>query len=213
MAESNNIVPADEQPRPKRRVSPNVGRPSKLTTETLAEYIKVLAVTCNGRIAAQRIGVAFGTICRWMAEGDKARSGIKREFYEGVLRAKADFLATTVAQHHRLSIGGIVKRPKLVEIPLENGAVQRTTQIQRGPDGEIIWEEHWIDPSERGMEWELSRLDPEIYANPANTAANVNDGVNIETPAMSELLKLYDNAPADLLSRCRPIVARDQAGD
>lgn len=46
---------------------------------------------------AQYLGIAESTFYRWLQEGEKAKHGLKREFFEAIKKAEAEAIARNVA--------------------------------------------------------------------------------------------------------------------
>lgn len=72
-------------------------RPSKFTPEARAAIIEAIAEGNTRAVAAACAGVDVSTFYRWMAEGEEALTGQRREFFEAVKKAEADAIAAMVA--------------------------------------------------------------------------------------------------------------------
>ncbi len=174
------------------------GRISLLTPELAKTFIETYKATRNVSASADRAGISVATYYVWMAKGRKAKSGPQREFFDGVTRARGDFMALLATRHHQIAVGGIIKKPKRVTLFTENGrpietslverapAVDENGQIILGPDGkpmpgEIVWEEHWQEADRAAMEWEMDRLDPETYVKQPDVAITNETNVSVAT--------------------------------
>lgn len=63
-------------------------RKSKLTDETQEIIVAALEAGCHDEAAYVAAGISHQTFYRWLAEGDKAKSGRKCEFRDAVTRAR-----------------------------------------------------------------------------------------------------------------------------
>lgn len=66
------------------------GRKTKLTPELIKEFEKWLKVGNYRKTVCDYLGIGETTFYRWMEEGEKAKSGLKREFRESVIKAEAE---------------------------------------------------------------------------------------------------------------------------
>lgn len=64
-------------------------RKTKLTKELMKEAEKLLRAGNYVSVICNYLGIAESTWYRWMEEGEKARSGLKREFWESIKRAES----------------------------------------------------------------------------------------------------------------------------
>ena len=67
------------------------GRKTKLTPKRQEKILKCVRAGMTYKAAAESAGIALETLCRWIARGEKAESGLFHEFYESVQEALADF--------------------------------------------------------------------------------------------------------------------------
>lgn len=74
-----------------------MGRKSKLTEERQERILQAIRAGNYIETAALHAGISEGTFHRWMQEGERAKTGKKREFYEAVKKARADAETRTVA--------------------------------------------------------------------------------------------------------------------
>ena len=65
------------------------GRRSKLTPELLQQIAAYARAGAFAWKAAQAVGIGTSTYYRWMEQGEKASSGLYRDFYETVTQAHA----------------------------------------------------------------------------------------------------------------------------
>jgi hypothetical protein len=75
-----------------------MARPTKLTPEVKERIVKAVRAGNYPEVAAQSAGISKATYYRWMSVGEKAVSGIQREFYEAVRDAEADAEVEVVAR-------------------------------------------------------------------------------------------------------------------
>jgi transposase len=74
-----------------------VARPTKLTPEVRDRVVAALRAGNYRGPSARASGISEATFHRWMKRGDKAKSGIYRDFHEEVLRAEAEAEVHAVA--------------------------------------------------------------------------------------------------------------------
>lgn len=65
------------------------GAKGKLTKELIAQVGASLAAHNSHKTTYELVGIAAETFYRWMREGEAARSGLRREFYETVKQSQA----------------------------------------------------------------------------------------------------------------------------
>ena len=65
------------------------GRKSKLTKELIEEAVKLIKVGNYAVVVANYLGIGETTWYRWLQEGEQAKSGLKREFWESIKKAEA----------------------------------------------------------------------------------------------------------------------------
>lgn len=87
---------------PKRR---GMGRESKLTKKLIKEFVAVLS-TSSTPIAtmAEAAGIGKTTFFRWMAGGEAATSGLQRDLWVAVTKARAAGTADTLAKMRALAL-------------------------------------------------------------------------------------------------------------
>ena len=66
-----------------------VGRSTKLTPAVVRRLVRSFKLGATDKIACGAAGIHPGTYYRWMQQGEQAKSGLHREFYETVTRAKS----------------------------------------------------------------------------------------------------------------------------
>ncbi len=66
-----------------------MGRKTKLTPELQQKAVQLIAAGNYVSVACQYLGVSESTWYRWMEEGEKAKSGKKREFWESIKKAES----------------------------------------------------------------------------------------------------------------------------
>jgi transposase len=74
-----------------------VARPTKLTPEVQDRIVAAIRAGNYAAPAARSAGVSEATFYRWMSRGERAKSGIYRDFHEAVRRAEADAEVHAVA--------------------------------------------------------------------------------------------------------------------
>ncbi len=81
-------------------------RKSKLTSELIKEAYKLVAAGNYIKDVYPILGIDESTWYRWLSEGEKAKSGLKREFYETIKKAEKDAIARNVALIQRAAQEG-----------------------------------------------------------------------------------------------------------
>jgi len=81
-------------------------RKSKLTQELIKEAYKLVAAGNYVKDIYPILGIDESTWYRWLSEGEKAKSGLKREFYETIKKAEKDAVARNVALIQRAAQEG-----------------------------------------------------------------------------------------------------------
>jgi len=74
-----------------------MGRKSKLNDKLVQHAYDLIRAGNYQRHVAQALGIAEETWYRWLREGERAKSGLKRQFYEVVKKAEAEAVARNVA--------------------------------------------------------------------------------------------------------------------
>ena len=83
-----------------------MARKSKLTSELIKEAYKLVAAGNYIKDVYPILGIDESTWYRWLSEGEKAKSGLKREFYETIKKAEKDAIARNVALIQRAAQEG-----------------------------------------------------------------------------------------------------------
>jgi len=83
-----------------------LARKSKLTQELIKEAYKLVAAGNYIKDVYPILGIDESTWYRWLSEGEKAKSGLKREFYETIKKAEKDAIARNVALIQRAAQDG-----------------------------------------------------------------------------------------------------------
>lgn len=83
-----------------------MARKSKLTKELIKEAYKLVSAGNYIKDIPPVLGIDDSTWFRWLSEGEKAKSGLKREFYETVKKAEKDAIVRNVALIQRAAQEG-----------------------------------------------------------------------------------------------------------
>jgi len=83
-----------------------MARKSKLTKELIKEAYKLVAAGNYDKDVYPILGIDKSTWYRWLSEGEKAKSGLKREFYETIKKAEKEAIARNVALIQRAAQEG-----------------------------------------------------------------------------------------------------------
>lgn len=83
-----------------------MARKSKLNKELIAKAYELVAEGNYIKDIPPILGIDDSTWFRWLNEGEKAKSGLKREFYETVKKAEKDAVARNVALIQRAAQEG-----------------------------------------------------------------------------------------------------------
>lgn len=65
------------------------GRPTKLTPELIEEICKLIRIGAYIETACNFNGIHKDTYYRWAKDGARAKSGLKKEFYDSIKKAVA----------------------------------------------------------------------------------------------------------------------------
>jgi hypothetical protein len=79
-----------------------MGAKSKLTDKVQQKIVAAIEDGNYAKVAAEASGIAETTFYRWMSEGESAKTGKKREFWESVTRAENVAESKIVAQWKKL---------------------------------------------------------------------------------------------------------------
>ena len=74
-----------------------MARKRKLTKELIKEAYKLVAAGNYDKDVYPILGIDKSTWYRWLSEGETAKSGLKREFYDTVKKAEKEAIARNVA--------------------------------------------------------------------------------------------------------------------
>ncbi len=74
-----------------------MARKSKLTPELISLASELIRAGNYYKHVAQYLGISKETFFRWLREGEKAKSGLKRQFYDAVKKAEAEAIARNIA--------------------------------------------------------------------------------------------------------------------
>lgn len=83
-----------------------MARKSKLTKELIKEAYKLVSAGNYIKDIYPILGIEESTWYRWLSEGEKAKSGLKREFWETIKKAEKDAIARNVALIQRAAQEG-----------------------------------------------------------------------------------------------------------
>ncbi len=83
-----------------------MGRKSKLTKELIKDAAKMVAAGNYIKDVYPILGIDESTWYRWLKEGERAKSGIKREFYKAIKKAEKEAIARNVALIQRAAQEG-----------------------------------------------------------------------------------------------------------
>ena len=74
-----------------------MARKRKLTKELIKEAYKLVAAGNYDKDVYPILGIDKSTWYRWLSEGETAKSGLKKEFYDTVKKAEKEAIARNVA--------------------------------------------------------------------------------------------------------------------
>jgi hypothetical protein len=125
--------------------APHTGRTkSKLTPEIHKLIVETVRATGTISSAARRAGIDEATARWWMMRGRDSRASNKyRQFFLDCEKAKAAFLIEDQVRHHEIAIGGVVRRPRLKTITLDDGSVVKTNEIELDKYGRPVMVPKW----------------------------------------------------------------------
>jgi len=83
-----------------------MARKRKLTKELIKEAYKLVAAGNYDKDVYPILGIDKSTWYRWLSEGETAKSGLKKEFYDTIKKAEKDAIARNVALIQRAAQDG-----------------------------------------------------------------------------------------------------------
>lgn len=83
-----------------------MARKRKLTKELIKETYKLVAAGNYDKDVYPILGIDKSTWYRWLSEGETAKSGLKKEFYDTVKKAEKDAIVRNVALIQRAAQEG-----------------------------------------------------------------------------------------------------------
>jgi len=83
-----------------------MGRKSKLTKELIEKAAVLIEMGNYQKHVAQALGVSEETWYRWLREGERAKNGLKRQFYESIKKAEGRAIARHVSLIHQAAQNG-----------------------------------------------------------------------------------------------------------
>lgn len=90
------------------------GRPAKeLTTTSLKTIVNAIAQGMPREYAARMVGVSGRTLARWLAQGSKARTGLKCQLCREIGQAEALFIGQGLKAIRRMADGDPDNPPSL----------------------------------------------------------------------------------------------------
>jgi hypothetical protein len=66
------------------------GRKSKLTKELIQEAANIIKMGIYVETACDYLGIHRSTWYKWLSEGEKAKGGLKKEFFDTIKKAEAE---------------------------------------------------------------------------------------------------------------------------
>jgi hypothetical protein len=118
------------------------------------------------------------TVYRWLAQGEKAKSGALRDFRDALTRAREEEIAFDVMRHKQVAHGGIFRLP----VHDKNGRPLKDEKT-----GEQLYEEVVMRPNRQALETRLRWKAPDRF------------------PGNSVLMKSAEEAPPEPSASARPL--------
>lgn len=72
------------------------GRKSKLTPELIEEAYKLIKSGLDFKTTAWYLGISESAFYKWMREGEKEESGLKKQFFQSIKKAESEAIARNV---------------------------------------------------------------------------------------------------------------------
>jgi hypothetical protein len=192
--------------------SRHTGRVPKLTPELQKLFFEALRLTGFQRHAAMACGVQDKTVCLWKTKGRQQKSGIYRTFVQEFDKFRAEPIAVSAELHHQVAHGEIYKGPRYVYMKTARGGLVRTSEIEKDEKGDPVIINCCDGINLKAIEWELARLDPQMYAlRPRGVAiTNINaNQQNIDArPMLIDVLKKIGTVPEESVRRVTKVRAR-----
>lgn len=86
-----------------KRLMMMAGRKTKLTPQLIVDAEKLVKVGNYVVTVCEYIGIDESTWYRWMRDGEKARTGIKRKFYKTIKKAEAEAEIRLIADLQKIA--------------------------------------------------------------------------------------------------------------
>lgn len=118
-----------------------MGRPCKLTSAVQECIVAAIRAGAYREIAARLANIHKATLYRWLEEGREAKTGKKRDFYEAVKKAEAEWEQEQVEAIREIAEGGQL--------------LSRTTTEKK--NGDTVTQEMLTRPEWTARAWLLER--------------------------------------------------------
>lgn len=158
-----------------------MGRKTKLNDDVQAVICQKIRECSTDAAAAQAGGIHRGTFINWMERGEKAQSGRFFDFFNAIMRARAEALVTGAAAIHSGAVGGetVEEYTEVVkETRTGKDGKPYTTQYEKTTIKRIKHPPDW----RAGVEY-LKRRDPDNWSEKARHELTVTIESAMETAA------------------------------
>ena len=148
------------------------GRKSKLTEGVIEQICQYVKLRMKVKEIAEILGIYPGTLRDWIREGEKAKSGIKRQLVDAIEKAKSELTADlTQIVVNAAFLGSETVTEKAVILP--DGTTRREITTKRAPPNAaearrilaLMHPDRWAETKHIKYEWKESLenigLDPQ----------------------------------------------------
>ena len=134
-----------------------MARPTKLTPEIQARIVTAIRAGNYAEPAARSAGISPATYYRWLRRGERAASGIYRDFYEQVRRAESEAEVHAVAVIRRAMGDDWRAAAHYLERRYPDRWRRRESLEHEGAHCLVVTSEHLGDPKTRKELREITR--------------------------------------------------------
>ena len=164
-----------------------MARPTKLTPETQESIMNYIRMGVPYEEAALKSGISKVTFYNWKNRGEKARSGIFRQFFNSLKEANAHAMVALLGRVHKAGMGGEIKEFKKTEYDAKGNIIK------------VIVEDRLVPPLNFAPNaWILERRWPKQFGRYRMTDEGNSDNDNTPLPWSNDPA----NDPPDPLGQC-----------
>lgn len=145
------------------------GRKTKLTKKVQEQICTFIRMGLTQEIAARAAGINPDTFYKWKSRGEKAKSGVHKEFSEALELAQAEAEMLHLKNLDELAHGGRQYTEVKIETDKEENVTKRTETTKV------------LLPEGKYSQWILARRFPERWGDPNESTESVDDALDEES--------------------------------